>query len=346
VRELVRTAKIVGLGQLRRLNQAHRVGWMGILSGFYTARTIEALFNVGFFDEVQAKGSVDPDAFARGKGLDASILRSLCDSLFALRVLRKNGKGYALDRKGEVVVEMARGWFDISYGYEDVFHNLEALLRGEKRYGRDVHRRSVWVAAGSGEIERLVYFPLAIEMARARGARRVLDLGCGDGTFLRDLCQKAPEVTGYGLDLAPDAIEDGKVKAQAAGLGDRIHLLAEDICQVAQLPESWRHVDVAFTFFVLHELRYIGVDCVVEFLRAFRKLFPKVPLVVFEAIRPTLEAMRKRPGMSVHYFLYHDLTHQKPVGRDEWRTLFQDAGFTTIEERWLGFAQTSIFTCL
>jgi SAM-dependent methyltransferase len=344
MKELVRTAKVVGLGQLARLNRAHRVGWMGILSGFYTARTVEALFNVGFFDEMQEKGSVDPDEFAESRGLDPAILRSLCDSLFALRLIRRNGHGYVLDRKGEMV-EMARGWFDISYGYEDVFHNLEAMLRGEKRYGTDVHRRSVWVAAGSGEIERLVYFPLAIDIARARGARRVLDLGCGDGTFLRDLCQKAPGVTGYGLDLAPDAIADGEAKATAAGLDGRLHLLAGDIAEIEQLPESWRQIDLAMTFFVLHELRYMGAECVVKFLRDFRKLFPGVPLVVFEAIKPSPEEMRKRPGMSVHYFLYHELTQQKPISRDEWKALFHEAGFTSVEERWLRFARTSIFTC-
>jgi hypothetical protein len=74
-------------------------------------------------------------------------------------------------------------------------------------------------------------------------------------------------------------------------------------------------------------------------------LFPNVPLVVFEAIRPSLDEMRQRPGLSVHYFLYHDLTHQKPVSRDEWKRLFHQAGFQNVEERWLRFARTSIFTC-
>lgn len=342
--ELVRTAKVVGLKRLLGLQRAHRVGWIGILRGFYTTRTIEALFNVGFFDELQAKGSVDPDTFAAKHNLDPAILGTLCDSLFALKVLRRNGKGYALDRKGEAV-EMARGWFDISYGYEEVFHNLEALLKKDKRYGQDVYRRSVPVAAGSGEIERLVYFPLAIDIAKARGAKRVLDLGCGDGTFLRDMCNALPGVSGYGLDLAPDAIEDGKEKAQAAGLGHRMHLLAEDISKIEQLPATWREVELAFTFFVLHELRYVGEELVIEFLRSFRKLFPNVPLVVFEAIRPSLDEMRQRPGLSVHYFLYHDLTHQKPVSRDEWKRLFHQAGFQNVEERWLRFARTSIFTC-
>jgi len=50
-------------------------------------------------------------------------------------------------------------------------------------------------------------------------------------------------------------------------------------------------------------------------------IFPGVPLIVFEVVRPTPEEIRKRPGMGVYYFLYHDLTHQKPVSREEWKEL-------------------------
>jgi hypothetical protein len=36
-------------------------------------------------------------------------------------------------------------------------------------------------------------------------------------------------------------------------------------------------------------------------------------LIVFEVIRPSVEEMRKRPGMAIHYALQHDLSHQKLI---------------------------------
>jgi 2-ketoarginine methyltransferase len=341
----MRTAKTVGVKRLLRLQRAHRDTWEGLLDGFYTTRAIQTLLNVGFLDEVERKGSVDVESFARSNNLDPDVLRALCEALFAMRVLKLNGHGYALDRKGKMVLEVARGWFDISYGYEEVFHNLEGLLKKTKRYGSDVHRRGDYVARGSGEIENWVYFPLAIEMVRNGGFKRVLDLGCGDGTFLREMCRNLSGVTGYGLDLAPDAIALGERLRHDEGLDGRVHLHAADVCEMETLPNLWRDIDLGITFFVLHEVRYAGGEAVVHLLRSFRRLFPNVPLIVFEAIRPTAEQMRARPGMSVHYFMYHDLTHQKPVSREEWRDLFKAAGFSSIEERWLPFARTSIFTC-
>jgi len=51
-----------------------------------------------------------------------------------------------------------------------------------------------------------------------------------------------------------------------------------------------------------------------------------------------------RPGPAIEYFLFHDLSNQKPVGRDVWKQLFAEAGFKNVAEDYLSFARTAIFT--
>ena len=342
--ELLKTIKVVGFRRIFRLYRAHQLGWVGIISGFYTTRTIQALLNVGFFDEMAAKGGVDLYEFAQQRNLDADILRSLCDTLFSLKILMRNHSIYSLDTKGQILVDTARGWFDGCYGYEEVFHLLEDMLRKEKVYGENLFRRPGFVAKGSGEAENLLYFPLAIDIISRRGFRKVLDLGCGDGTFLRRLCSQTKDVIGYGIDIAAEAVADGKQKANKDGLKDRIHLFVEDISKINDAPEPLQGIDVATVFFVLHEILFNSSDAVVELLTSFKKIFPGVPLIVFEVIKASPEELRKRPGMGVQYFLQHDLSHQKLVDRGEWKLLFEKAGFSLIEERYLRFARTAIFT--
>jgi SAM-dependent methyltransferase len=334
--------RVVGLQRGLKLLRAYRLAWRGIISGYYTTRIMQTLFNVGFFDEMQQNGGVNVEAFAGSHDLDANILHSLCDSLYELRILRKNGSGYSLDSKGRILVQVARGWFEGVYGYEEVFHSLEALLKKEKVYGRDITRRPEYIARGSGEMEKWLYFPLAIDMITRNRYKKVLDLGCGEATFLRDLCENS-DVIGYGIDIAPEAIAEGKAKVALAGLQDRIHLFVEDITKLDEAPEALKGIEAATTFFVLHEILYRGADLAVELLRSFRTLFPGVPLIVFEVIRPTPEQIRRRPGMAVHYLLQHDLTHQKPVSLKEWQVLFEAAGFKSIEGRHSSFARTAIF---
>ena len=75
--ELVHAVRVVGLRNAVRLYRAYRTGWMGIISGFYTTRTLQALFNVGFFDELGARGRVDPEAFAARVALRERLSEAL-----------------------------------------------------------------------------------------------------------------------------------------------------------------------------------------------------------------------------------------------------------------------------
>ena len=327
-----------------QLWRGYRLGWLQTIAPFYTTRTLQTLFNVGFFDELQRHGTVNVARFADAHRLDEQILQSLVDSLYALRILDKRGGDYVLDDKGRLLVDVARGWLEGVYGYEGIYHSLEPLLRKELVYGRDIQRRDDFVAKGRGHIENWVFFPLAIELLTRRNCRRVLDLGCGDGIFLRHLCTANPSIRGVGIEISSEAIADGEELVRQAGLQDRIRFAVVDINALERRPPDLEDIDAVTVFFLLHEILYQGKDALLQLLRKYRALFPGVPMTIFEVDRATPEEMRRRPGMSIQYNLQHDLTHQKLVGRSEWNALFREAGFTTIEERNLRFARTLIFT--
>ena len=339
--ELAKTVQRFGLPYALRLQKTYRTGWAEMIRGYLETHAMHALLNVGLIDEMQKKPSVDIGEFATRGNLEPAVLQPLCEALYCLDVFERNGASYSLSDKGRSIVEIMRGWLEVCYGYDEVFHLLEPLLRKEKVYGRDFYRRSDFVARGSGAMENLLFFPMANDIIIANGYKRVLDLGCGDGTFLRLLCGLNPEVRCFGIDLAPAAVEEGNRILREAGLQDRVSLCALDMSKIDQagLPP----IDVATVFFVLHELLYFGEDVLLNFLKDFRRLFPGAPLIAFEAVRPPAEDLRRRPGISVYYFLYHDLTQQKPVDADTWKHLFQKAGFESIEERQLEFAKAAIY---
>ncbi|MGO4882560.1 MAG: methyltransferase [Bryobacteraceae bacterium] len=340
--ELAKTVHRFGLPYMLRLQKTYRTGWDEMIRGYLETSIMHALLNAGLIDEMQKNSSVDAAEFAARTNLEPAVLLPLCEAFYCLGMFEKNGAGYALSEKGRDIVEVMRGWLEVCYGYDEVFHSLGALLRKDQVYGRDLYRRSDFVARGSGEMENLLFFPMANDLIIANGYKRVLDLGCGDGTFLRALCGLNAEVECYGIDLAPSAVEEGNRILQEAGLAHRVKLMALDISKIDQagLPP----IDAATIFFVLHELLYFGEDVVVNFLKDFRRLFPNAPLIAFEALRPSAEELRKHPGISVYYFLYHDLTQQKPVDTETWKRLFRQAGFRSIEERQLDFAKAVIYT--
>ena len=343
--ELLKAIRLFGLPYLLRLGRGYRVGWEELFRGYFSTHVVHALINVGLIDVMLARGEVDVRAFAESEKLDVAILRPLCEALYSDGLLDRNSVDrYQLSGKGRTAISVLKGWLEVSYGYSEVFASLEGMLRGTKVYGRDFYRKSDFVARGSGEMENWLLFPMANQIINEKGYTRVLDLGCGDGTFLRKLCAMNQDVQCFGIDLAPAAIEDGKLSARAAGLENRINLFAADIQDVQEMPPAFKSVQVATIFFVLHEILYLGEARLIDFLKAFRRNFPNVPLMAFEAIRPTADDMRGRPGIGIYYYLYHDLTHQKPVNRQRWHELFRAAGFQSIDERYLGYSKTAIYS--
>lgn len=341
--ELAKTVHRFGLPYMLRLQKTYRTGWDEMVRGYLETTTMHALLNVGLIDEMQKQPSVNIEEFAANANLEMHVLQPLCEAFYCLGMFDRNGSGYALSEKGRSIVEVMRGWLEICYGYDEVFHSLEGLLRKQKVYGRDLYRRSDFVARGSGEMENLLFFPMVNDIISAKGYKRILDLGCGDGAFLRNLCGLNPEVQCFGIDLAPSAVEEGNRALREAGLEGRVSLFALDISKIEQVSGDLKAIDAATVFFVLHELLYFGEDVLLNFLKNFRRLFPGAPLIAFEAVRPPLEEMRRHPGISVYYFLYHDLTQQKPVDADTWKQLFRAAGFESIEERSLDFAKAAIY---
>lgn len=342
--ELLKAVRLMGPSHMLKVGRAYKAGWDEMIRGYTATSAIHALLSVGFLDELRDHASVDINAFAHKRNLDISVLRPVCEALYSLGLLERSGDNYAIADKADGTMEVLRGWIEVTFGYAEVFHKLDKMMTGEQVYGKDFYRKSDYVATGSGEMEQWLFFPLVNEILQDRRATRVVDLGCGDATFLRRLCEMNPEVRCFGIDIAAPAIEEGRKRVHAAGLDQRIALHVGDIRDVEGIPAAFRTAQAATIFFILHEVLFYGDDALIAFLQGYRQSFPGVPLIAFEAVRPTAEEMRERQGIAVYYYLYHELTQQRPVTRERWKELFQAAGFASIEERYLSFSRTAVYT--
>lgn len=334
----LRLLRLLGWRFLQQMGRMRRIG-AETVRGFYLTHTLSALLNVGLLDEMARRSAVDVDAFAAERGLDAGILHSLCDYLYALGFLERTPRGYTLAADGQLVQGALRGAYHIVYAYEDLFHNLEALLRREKVYGVDVHRRAEFVARGSGAVGQMLAFPMLADAIRRRRFQSILDLGCGDAAFLIDLCQREPGVRGVGLDIAPEAIALGRQRVAERALDGRIDLRIGDIADLVTLQDELPAIDAATSVYVLHEFQ----DRIVEILQRFRTAFAGMPLLVCEVIRHTPEELRRRPGNISEIQLFHELSNQRLLTRAEWRERFAQAGFSHIDEDYLKPVRTCIY---
>lgn len=310
------------------------------LRGFYATQAIIALLNVGLFDELAKQESIDIATFTAEKDLDTKVLQSLCDYLYELNILDYEDGRIRLDTDGELILNSMSGIYQLTYAYEEITSNLESILRKEKTVGVDIKRRSEYVSAGSGSIGRLLAFPMMNEEIRQRNFQHVLDLGCGDGTFLIELCKKNTSIQGYGLDIAPAGVAAGTRQLQKENLQDRIQLFVGDVMNIAASIDKLQSVDAVTSVYVMHEFQ----GQIVNVLRNFKAALPRVPLILCEVIRHSPQQLRKKPGGIMEIQLFHELSNQKLFTLEEWQTMFEQAGFTDIQQNYLSFARTCIFT--
>jgi hypothetical protein len=130
--ELAKTIHRFGLPYMLRLQKTYRTGWDEMIRGYLETTTMHALLNVGLIDEMQKKPSVDLAEFAAQANLEMTVLEPLCEAFYCLGMFERNGSAYSLSDKGRDIVEVMRGWLEVCYGYSEVFHSIEPLMRKAK----------------------------------------------------------------------------------------------------------------------------------------------------------------------------------------------------------------------
>jgi SAM-dependent methyltransferase len=88
-----------------------------------------------------------------------------------------------------------------------------------------------------------------VELVEARPARRVLDLGTGDGNTLALMLSVHPDAAGLGADFQPAMLE--RARARFAG-DERVEVVQHDMD--APLPASWGRFDLVVSSFAIHHL--------------------------------------------------------------------------------------------
>jgi len=158
-------------------------------------------------------------------------------------LVREDDQGWAMTERGGLVftpVAMAQfGFYREAYG--PVAERIPEMLGGELSYGRDVVRNAEALGRHSGTLLHRFHIPMVLKALSDLDATHVLDLGCGGGRMLVDVCLQHPEIRGIGLDIAPAAIESARKLAKAEGVADRLEFLVGDAFQPSTCLRSvWR----------------------------------------------------------------------------------------------------------
>jgi len=330
--QVLNIIRLIGLPKALRVKRRYDEA-LGYVRGYTTCCCLWALLETGVLDRVLEAETVAFDDLVADGGLDRHVLESIFTYLDGTGQVRMEaGRVRALPKLRRLMAE-PRGFFELTYAYEPIYHRLTDMLRGEARYPDDVGRLGKYVGRGSGQLCRTLPYPVLADMLRRHGATKVLDLGCGDLALLFFACEALPALQCVGIDVDPPTVAYAREVLAASPYADRIALAEADMFDLAAVAEAHPDVDAITAVDTYHEYLAEGDAKVVGLLRSLRETFPEALLYVGEFCKQPHEKLRRRPTAFLEHHLDHDLTNQVITDAPGWRRIAAQAGLEILDEK-------------
>ncbi len=203
----------------------------------------------GLFETLHGLGAATPEVLARAAAMDPGYVLRWCDAAYAFGYLEADGDSLRLGAAGEAMRPDAAGTL-MPLAVQAVLsaHMAEraaGLMRSGERPGEKVlaERETVlpWfgpmLEANFGAMFENTICPAIPEFREvdSRGGLAV-DLGCGNGWYLRALARRCAGLRGLGIDGFAENIEQARGLAAREGLDARLQFVHGDIHDM-RLPE-------------------------------------------------------------------------------------------------------------
>ena len=322
--------RLLGLARAARMKQRFDQA-LPYVRGYATCGCLWALIEAGLLDRLLEADSVAVEDLT--EGVDRQVLDSILTYLDGIGMIRvTGGRVRALPKLKRLMAE-PRGLFELTYAYAPIFSRLRDLLRGEARYPDDVQRLGKYVGRGSGQLCRVLPYPVLADMIHRRGSRLVLDLGCGDLAFLTYLCEAIPDIRAIGIDNDGPTVAYAREVLAASPYAERIEVREADMFRLSDLARERPDVDAITAVDTYHEYLSHGEGVVEGLLWKLRGTFAAAHLFVGEFCKQPHEKLRRRPTAFLEHHLFHDLTNQQIADAPTWRALFARAGLEILEEK-------------
>jgi 2-ketoarginine methyltransferase len=320
--------------QINKISEEHLAKGLQPIRAFVLAQAIYHFLESGIQEAIATSGHITVSKLAKDLELNEKrllgFLRYLANEDY-LRLLPEDK--VELTQTGQEIWDV-KPWYQLLVGgYAQTFQQISSTLKTEGKYAS---RNSESVGVGSCGISQHDALPMTRRLLKKIPVKwqTVVDLGCGDGSYLIDLCSSNPNIRGIGLDPDPNSVKSANETAIRLGIADRV---CAKLGSATNLPDLSREQSpICFiTAFVFQEiLEQSGRSAIIELLKSVFKSYPKSYWIVVEVDhRPTdMAVMRKSLGLAYYnpYYLIHNLTEQRLELLEFWEQLYIEAGLKVL----------------
>ncbi|MGH2720383.1 MAG: RiPP biosynthesis methyltransferase ApyS [Actinomycetota bacterium] len=301
-----------------------RLSTLDLVEAFHLGHAVSTLHELKVLALLNEPASAEE--VAAELELDPGLLRGTLDYVAARTDLLSEADGRFVTTAE--YADGARFLLDLYAGaYRSNAVQLERLLRqpslAAKVVDRSRHARA-FQGVGPRALGALPHIIRQLEF------NHVLDVGCGPASLLLQLAEDDQQFAGWGLELNPAMRRAARAAVRAAGVGERVKILAGDSRDLeAALPPGIRPSIRAVTAsHVANEMFGDGPGGAVSWLRGLRQALPGRPLLLSDYYgRLGSNAKGQRRETLLHDYVQLISGQGVPPARlIEWRAIYADAG--------------------
>jgi ubiquinone/menaquinone biosynthesis C-methylase UbiE len=231
-----------------------------LVQGTLALNTVQGI-ELGFFDWIPEKKPISPSELSVSMGYEISKVERWLRFAVANGYATRSDGGYTLTSKGSL---LRRGT-----PAPDLLglHHLFSYFTRAVQYSRDAYQKGVGLdSISQGKISRDYIPRVASQLSNAAAeffkwcglstGHTILDLGCGDGSVLRQTAKSCPGISATGIDLNVHTLELAKRKNNDAGLQDQIDLQVGDVTSLSRFPDGafdWVYAINVFHFLPMNK---------------------------------------------------------------------------------------------
>jgi SAM-dependent methyltransferase len=289
----------VGLREVARLGRLGRAAsQLALLRAGLASGAFAALAEPRNADELA-------EALGAPRDLCAALLRAAHASGFAVRRNGRYRRSALADRLCDPEDgEAARAMLDqAALSYARALDGLPALLRGAPRLRYGGEGEEVGRTARASRLLEPRALAALHRVPGVRIARRILDVGCGEATFLAALLARYRDALGFGVEREPAVAERARRRLAAAQVHRRAEIWVGDVL-ATDLPAGG--FDLALLNQVLHYCTESERDLL--FARLFERLAPGGVLAIQTPVLQD-DALARWTGMAATSALFDLFLH-------------------------------------
>lgn len=213
---------------LRAFNPLALLRIMGDWKRMTRMHYLYAAIDCGLIDALPAsrKELISKLAVMREEMLDALLNVGLSLKELSLKssVYRIKGKRSKSMKKTDALRALVQA--NVTY-YATAYRNYAQRLRGADK-GKELDECGGIVSRLSALGEPLLRV-FAKDMVKGGDIVRILEVGCGEGVYLKAAYDANPNATGIGIDLDPVVVSQAQRNIEAWGIGDRFSVVCGDV---------------------------------------------------------------------------------------------------------------------